>query len=268
MIDEGKKAILGVLVDAVDYAAAVDKVISAARSQSSMAVSALAVHGVMSGVLDATLRYRLNHLDLVVPDGQPVRWALNSLYRTRLPERVYGPSLMLRVCERAAQEGLGVYLFGSHAAVLESLCRNLKQRIPNLIIAGSRPSLFRRISAEEKQELVDAIRSSGAAIAFVGLGCPKQETWVYEYRDDLSMPLLGVGAAFDFHAGTLPQAPPWMQRAGLEWLFRLAHEPRRLWRRYLPLNPLFIALFLLQAAGIKRLDPAKATPPAQEMRFG
>lgn len=268
MIDEGKKAILGVLVDAVDYAAAVDKVMACARSQRSMAVSALAVHGVMSGVLDATLRYRLNHLDLVVPDGQPVRWALNCLYHTRLPERVYGPSLMLRVCERAAQEGLAIYLFGSRAPVLESLCHNLKQRIPNLVVAGSRPSLFRQVSVEEKQALVETIRSSGASLTFVGLGCPKQETWIYEYRDDLSMPLLGVGAAFDFHAGTLPQAPAWMQRAGLEWLFRLAHEPRRLWKRYIPLNPLFMALFALQATGIKRFDPADATPPVQEVRFG
>src|SRR5688572_24226327 len=128
MIDKGKHNVLGICVDAVDYEAAIERIIAAARERRAMAISALAVHGVMTGVLDATQRYRLNHLDLIVPDGQPVRWAMNMLYRTHLPERVYGPTLMLKLCERAAREGLPIYLYGSRSEVLQALERNLHAR--------------------------------------------------------------------------------------------------------------------------------------------
>jgi exopolysaccharide biosynthesis WecB/TagA/CpsF family protein len=267
-IDEGKQNVLGVRVDAVDYEGAVHKIITAARQQKKMAVSALAVHGVMTGVLDETHRYRLNRLDLVCPDGQPVRWALNLLHKTRLPDRVCGPILMLRVCERAAQEGLPIYLYGSRSSVLEALSKNLCDRFPDLIIAGYQPSRFRQVSAEEKQEIVEEIRKSGAAITFVGLGCPRQEVWVYEYCQELAMPLLAVGAAFDFHAGNLSQAPEILQRLGLEWFYRLMQEPTRLWKRYVFLNPLYLSLFILQFLKIVYFDPSKATPPVQEMRYG
>jgi N-acetylglucosaminyldiphosphoundecaprenol N-acetyl-beta-D-mannosaminyltransferase len=268
MIDKGKQNILGVCVDAVDYEAAVEQVIAAARERRSMAVSALAVHGVMTGVLDATQCYRLNRFDLVVPDGQPVRWAMNLLYRTRLPERVYGPTLMLQLCQRATRENLPIYLYGSRPNVLEALRRNLCVRFGGLIVAGMQPSHFRRVSHVEKQTIVAAIQRSGAALVFVGLGCPRQEVWAYEYRDALQMPLVAVGAAFDFHAGLLPQAPPRMQRLGLEWLYRLAREPQRLWKRYALLNPSYMALLALQATGLKRFDPTHATPPAHEIGYG
>lgn len=268
MIDWGKKNILGVQVDAVDYDAAVTKIIAAAHTRQAMAVSALAVHGIMSGVLDRTQRYRLNHLDLVVPDGQPVRWALNWLYHTQLTDRVYGPTLMLKVCKRASQEGLPIYLYGSRPPVIETLSRNLCSRFPSLVIAGAQPSQFRQISAEEKWEIVEEIRSGGAAITFVGLGCPRQEVWVYEYREALSMPLVAVGAAFDFHGGTLPQAPLSLQRLGLEWFYRLLQEPGRLWRRYVLLNPLYIILLTLQASKLVQFNPSQAMPPVQEMRYG
>ena len=225
--------VLGVWIDAVDYDTAVSKIVVAAQERTSMAVSALAVHGVMTGVLDKTHRYRLNQLDLVVPDGQPVRWAMNWLYQTRLSDRVYGPTLMLKICEQAAKQGLPIYLYGSRRAVLDQLSVNLRARFPSLIIAGTQASRFKQVSPEEKQEIVDQIRNSGASIIFVGLGCPRQEIWVYEYREALGMPLIAVGAAFDFHAGKLPQAPELLQRLGFEWLFRFAHEPRRLWKRYL-----------------------------------
>lgn len=268
MVNKGKHNILGVCVDAVDYTTAVTRIITAAEQHRGMAVSALAVHGVMTGVLDPTHRYRLNHLDLVVPDGQPVRWALDLLYRTHLPDRVYGPTLTLKLCEQAAQKRLPVYFYGSRPAVLDALCTNLAQRVPALIIAGMQPSRFRQVSAEEKDEIVQTIRSSGAAITFVGLGCPRQEVWAYEYRDALAMPLIAVGAAFDFHANLLSQAPPRLQRLGLEWLFRLVHEPRRLWKRYVLLNPLYLGLLALQAAGLRRFDPTQATAPMAEIRYG
>lgn len=268
MIDKGKKNILGVWVNALDYEAAVDKIIAAAHEGRKMTVSALAVHGVMTGVLDKTHRYRLNDFDLVLPDGQPVRWALNLLYKTQLPDRVCGPTTMLRVCERAAREGLPIYLYGSNPSVLEPLSNNLCVRFPKLVIAGYEPSKFKQVSPEENHKIIAQIRESGAAITFVGLGCPRQEVWVYENGDALSMPAMAVGAAFDFHAGKLPKAPEFMSQIGLEWLFRLVQEPRRLWRRYLLLNPLYIFLFILQAFKLGKFEPLEATPPEQEKRYG
>lgn len=268
MIDAGRRNVLGVGVDVVDYEGAVARVIAAAHERRPLGVTALAVHGVMTGVQDPVQRHRLNCLDLVCPDGQPVRWALNLLHRARLRDRVYGPTLTLEVCRAAAREGLPIYLYGSRPETVEALAANLVQRFPELQIAGSSPSLFRQTSAEEKSAIVERIRASGAAITFVGLGCPRQETWAYEYAPALEMPVLAVGAAFDFHAGTLAQAPGWMQRRGLEWLFRLLEEPRRLWRRYLLLNPQYVALLALQALGVRTIDPRSGTAPSADERFG
>lgn len=241
MIDNGRFNVLGVNVHAVDYEAAVSRVIRAATARRPCTVSALAVHGVMTGAQDEVHRRRLNGLDLTVPDGQPVRWALALLHKQRLPDRVYGPTLMLKVAEAAAREGIPVYLYGSTPETIELLADRLVTRIPGLRIVGKEPSQFRRLTREEKLAVAGRIRDSGAGIVFVGLGCPRQETWAFEYRDLVGIPILAVGAAFDFHAGSLPQAPAWMQRAGLEWLFRLIQEPARLWKRYLILNPAYVA---------------------------
>lgn len=263
-----KKNILGVGIDATDYTAAVARIVEAAQRKTPLAVSALAVHGVMTGVLDQAHRHRLNQLDLVVPDGQPVRWALNLLHRAGLKDRVYGPNLMLKVCEQAAAKGLPIYLYGSKAETLSQLSHNLCAQFPNLIIAGTQPSRFRQLSAEEKLAVAAQINTSGAAITFVGLGCPRQEVFAYEFRDVLPMPLLAVGAAFDFHAGTQAQAPEFMQRNGLEWLYRFVQEPRRLWQRYVLLNPLYVTMLLLQALRLKQFNLRDTTPPTQELRFG
>jgi N-acetylglucosaminyldiphosphoundecaprenol N-acetyl-beta-D-mannosaminyltransferase len=267
LIDRGKHNVVGVMVDAVDYDAAVERIIAAAKQRQPMSVSALAVHGVMSGVLDDTHRYRLNHLDLVVPDGQPIRWTLNALHHTGLTDRVYGPTLTLKLCSRAAAESLSIYLYGSQPRVLSALVRNLGERFPGLQIAGSQASRFRALTAEEKLEVAQTIANSGARLTFVGLGCPRQEVWLYEYHDLLSMPLIAVGAAFGFHAGTVPQAPEYLQRHGLEWLFRLSREPRRLWYRYLALNPYYSILVFLQAFGLRKFD-SRGSPPTSELRFG
>lgn len=268
MIDRGKHNLLGVQINAIDYEAAVDRIIQAAHARQSLGVSALAVHGVMTAVLDGEYGYRLNKLDLVVPDGQPVRWALNMLYGTHLTDRVYGPNLTLFVCQRAAAEGLPVYLYGSTEAVLRSFSTNLQKKFPSLQIAGSQPSRFCKLSAEEKLEIVRTIKQSQAAITLVGLGCPRQEIWVYEHLGLLPMPKLAVGAAFDFHAGTLSQAPAQMQRLGLEWLYRLACEPRRLWKRYLFLNPHYLALLALQFLKLRKFPVLSARMPDQELRYG
>lgn len=263
-----KKNILGVAIDATDYSGAVARIVEAAQHKTPLAVSALAVHGVMTGVMDASHRHRLNQLDLIVPDGQPVRWALNLLHRAGLQDRVYGPNLMLKVCEQAATHGLPIYLYGSKAETLAHLRRQLHAQFPNLIVAGTQPSRFRQLSAEEKLAVAEQIKASGAAITFVGLGCPRQEVFVYEFRELLPMPLLAVGAAFDFHAGTLSQAPEFMQRNGLEWLYRFGQEPRRLWQRYVLLNPLYVTMLMMQALGLKQFSLRDTTPPSQELRFG
>lgn len=268
MISRGKRDILGVMVDVIDYEAAVDRIAEAARERRAFAATALAVHGVMTGALDAEQRFRLNELDMVVPDGQPVRWALNLLYSTQLRERVYGPSLMLALCERCARDGVPIYLYGSSETVLSNLRERLGARFPQLEIAGAQPSRFRRINTDEKKEIVAEIRESGAGLVFVGLGCPRQEVWAFEFREALAMPVVAVGAAFDFHAGTLSQAPEALQRAGLEWLYRLSREPKRLWRRYALLNPLYVAMIAAQAARLLRYEDRPASRPRHELNYG
>lgn len=266
MIDSGVHSVLGVGIHAVDYEAAVDKICTAALKGNPCATSALAVHGVMTGVQDPEHLYRLNQLDLVVPDGQPVRWALRWLHGVRLPDRVYGPTLTLEVCARAEKEGLPVYFYGSTDAVLERLVENIHKRFPALTIAGSESSKFKQCSSEEMESILTGIQDSGCKIIFVGLGCPRQEVWAFENRDRLSMPILAVGAAFDFHAGTLSQAPSWMQHAGLEWLYRLCKEPKRLYKRYLLLNPAYIWGLILQKLRISRLSTEQI--PTEIMNYG
>ncbi|WP_029620866.1 WecB/TagA/CpsF family glycosyltransferase [Pseudorhizobium marinum] len=267
MIDKGKVNIIGVDVNVVDYDGAVAKIVHAAKTKTQFGVSALAVHGVMTGAMDPEHRHRLNSLELVTPDGQPVRWAMKFLYGVSLPDRVYGPNLTLDVCKAAADEGLSIYLYGSREEVLERWISNLGKLYPALRIAGHEPSKFRKLSASENDEMINRIQASGADIVFVGLGCPRQEVFVYENKGRLSLPMLAVGAAFDFHAGLLPQAPKWMQDRGLEWLFRLRQEPKRLWRRYLHLNPLYVRKVLQQKIGAHKMVPDHPHQPS-EMRYG
>jgi exopolysaccharide biosynthesis WecB/TagA/CpsF family protein len=262
MIDHGKRNVLGVQVDAVDYAAAVDKIMAAAREQRPLAVTALAVHGVMTGVQDPAHGARLNAFDLVTPDGQPVRWALNSLHRAELADRVYGPELTLRVLAECALDGLPVYFYGSTDDTLQRLRRKLAERLPSLRIAGMEASKFRTAGPDEAKEIAERIRSSGARVVLVGLGCPRQEIFVYAMRPLVDAPLLAVGAAFDYHAGQLRKPPPWMQRYGLEWLWRLGLEPGRLWKRYVLLNPQYLARLGAQKTKLWRANPpAPATDP-------
>ncbi|MFC8435412.1 WecB/TagA/CpsF family glycosyltransferase [Streptomyces sp. NPDC057253] len=256
-----KRSVLGVLVDVTTYEQAVDAVLAAARNRRPFAVTALAVHGVMTGVLDRGHGARLNSYDLVTPDGQPVRWALNLLHGAGLTDRVCGPVLTERVLRAAADEGLPVYLYGSTEETLGRLALNLQNALPALKIAGREASRFRTARPGEDAELAARITGSGARIVLVGLGCPRQEVFVHAMRPLLPMPLLAVGAAFDFHAGMLRRPPVWMQKHGWEWLGRLALEPRRLWRRYLFLNPYYL---LLLAAQWIRWRPAAPLAPVTD----
>ena len=251
-----KRNVLGVLVDATDYTAAAGAVIAAAVERRPFALTALAVHGVMTGVQDRAHNARLNSFDMVTPDGQPVRWALNLLHGAGLTDRVYGPTLTLKVLERAAAEGLPVYLYGSTEPTLSRLVPALERMFPALKLAGIEASKFRSAAPGEAADIADRIRSSGARVVLVGLGCPRQEVFAYAMRPLLDMPLLAVGAAFDYHAGLLRNPPPWMQRYALEWLWRLGLEPKRLWKRYVLLNPAYLSRLAAQ-----KLRLWKATPP-------
>jgi len=257
----GKKNVLGVLVDAVDYEAATAQIIEAAHERRHFAVTALAVHGVMTGVQDQAHNARLNSFDLVTPDGQPVRGALNLLHHAGLTDRVYGPELTLRVLRQAADEGLPVYLYGSTEPTLAKLVPALERMFPALKLAGVEASKFRSNQPGEPADIADRIKASGARIVLVGLGCPRQEIWAYAMRPLLDMPLLAVGAAFDYHAGLLKNPPAWMQRFALEWLWRLGLEPKRLWRRYILLNPAYLARLAAQKLGLWQATPP---PPATE----
>jgi N-acetylglucosaminyldiphosphoundecaprenol N-acetyl-beta-D-mannosaminyltransferase len=268
MIDFGKRNLLGIGINAVDYESAVASILDAAKNSKPMGISALAVHGVMTGVFDREHCYRLNQLEMVVPDGQPVRWGLNLVHRVGLPDRVYGPNLTLKVCEAAAEQGLSIFLFGGTEAMLNKFKSRLEQLFPKIQIVGFRQSKFRRMTTEERDELAEHIQSTGAKITLVGIGCPRQEVWAYEFRGILSMPILAVGAAFAFHAGELKQAPIWMQDRGLEWFYRLTREPKRLWRRYLFLNPAYLTLLALQWSRLYTLKPDRGEKPTEQILYG
>ena len=262
MINLGRFPILGVKVSAVDIDYAVDRIIQCAKESKALSVSALAVHGVMTGAFDSVHRRRLNGIELVVPDGQPVRWALSWIHGINLSDRIRGSDLTFSVLKEASRQGLSVYFYGSTEECLRLITKEFKKSLPEIKIAGFEPSKFRRISQSEKEEVASRIKNSGAKIVFVGLGCPRQEVWVYEYRNYLSMPLIAVGAAFDFQSGLLRQAPHWMQVMGLGWLHRLMQEPKRLWKRYMVMNPQYVVLVLLEALRLRKTE--SLTPDGTE----
>lgn len=243
--------LLGVHVSVTDYTTVTRCVIEAAREQRPLLVAATDVHSVIQARSDPAYAAALNSFDIVAPDGQPVRWGLRLTGQAALRDRVYGPTLMLRVCEAAAREHLGVFLYGGRPQTLRALCARLVRSYPALHVAGTHAGRFRPLSRTEQADDAHEIEASGAAIVFVGMGCPRQEWWLHCMRERVRRPMLAVGAAFDIHAGVVPMAPPWMQARGLEWLFRLAHEPRRLGPRYLWLTPRYVPLVLAQAAGLR-----------------
>jgi N-acetylglucosaminyldiphosphoundecaprenol N-acetyl-beta-D-mannosaminyltransferase len=212
-------------------------------------VTAAAVNLVMSARADPSTMRAVLDMTLAMPDGQPLVWALRLLGHKRAT-RVYGPDLMALFCAHAAQTGTPIYLYGGRSPeALDLLVERLRKRFPGLPIVGGWSPPFRPLTAPERERVVGEVDASGAQVVWVGTGQPKQELWMQEMRPLLAAPLLvGVGAAFDFHAGIVSQAPAWMQRNGLEWAYRLSREPRRLWRRYARYNPRFVAAFAGQYA--------------------
>jgi len=243
--------ILGIRVTATSYSGAVRKILGWAGGRSSRYVCAACVNSIMEAHDSASFHQVLNEADLVTPDGMPLVWGLR-LQGVREASRVYGPDLTLKVMAAAEEANIPVGFYGGAESGLQQLLRAVHRRFPKLEVAYAFPPPFRPLTAAEDQEVVRAINDSGARILFVGLGTPKQDLWMAEHRGRIRAVMLGVGAAFDFIAGIKPQAPRWMMRAGLEWLFRLASEPRRLWRRYLWHNPRFVFLFALQLLRLRR----------------
>ena len=234
--------LFGVRVSATSYDEVVEAITQAALRNQSAAVTAFAVHGLVTAAREHEYRDMVNTFEVISPDGQPVRWALNKFYKTNLKDRVYGPEMMLRCCKRAAKEGIGVYLYGSKPHIMEPLVRNLSLQCPGLRIVGAETPENFPLTPEQTESLIKRINDSGAGLLFLGLGCPRQEIFCYENHDKINAVTLCVGAAFDFHAGVKSMAPAWMQKRGLEWLFRLWCEPRRLWRRYLVTNTTFMMM--------------------------
>jgi N-acetylglucosaminyldiphosphoundecaprenol N-acetyl-beta-D-mannosaminyltransferase len=241
-----KVPILGIPLALTDYERTMDWIDEMVAARGRGYVSAAAVHLVMVSQEDTHTRDAVLGCSLAVPDGQPLVWAMRSLGHDA--SRVYGPDLMARYCARSAKTGTRMYLYGGrNQGALVQLALNLRQRYPGVKIVGGYSPPFRALTDEETDRVIDDINGCGADVVWVGIGQPKQEKWMADFRDRLDPPvLIGVGAAFDFHAGLVPQAPDWMQNMGLEWLYRLAHEPRRLWRRYLRYNPRFISGFVRQ----------------------
>ena len=246
-------SLIGLHVGVTSYDIAITQLLNWVNENDSHYICIANVHMAMEAYDSASYRKIVNSADLVTPDGMPLVWMIRLKGQCD-QQRVYGPTLMLHVLEAASRENIPVGFYGGKPEVLESLIGRMQARYASLNVTYSFSPPFRAVSPEDDAVIVDQINQSGVRILFVGLGCPKQEVWMAEHRGRVNAVMLGVGAAFDFHAGVKPQAPAWMQWVGLEWLFRLATEPRRLWKRYLYHNPRFIALAIADLLGLLKVE--------------
>lgn len=237
--------ILGVMIDAVDWQQALDRIERWGAARRSRVVAICNSHSVVTAADDPDFARALAGADMATADGMPIAWMMRRLGQPG-QQRINGPDLMVRYCALAEKTGTSIFLYGSTDEVLARLVAKLNERFPALRVAGRYSPPFRPLTAAEDTEVCTRIADSGAGVVFVSLGCPKQEKWMDAHRGRIPAVMIGVGAAFDYHAGTLSRAPTWMRERGLEWLHRLASEPRRLWKRYLVTNTLFILRALAQ----------------------
>ncbi len=258
LIDSSRQIgrVLGIGIDALDWNEAIARLLGWAQHNESRYVTICNAHVVVTASQDSAYRQVIESADMATPDGAPVAWMLR---RQGFPEqqRINGPDLTWALARSCEAEGVSVYFYGSTAEALEKLRNCLLAAFPTLQIAGMESPPFRQLTAEEDAQAVERINSSGAGFVFVGLGCPKQERWMSEHKGRVEAVMIGVGAAFDFHAGTVSRAPAWMRDNGLEWLHRLASEPRRLWKRYLVTNTLFVVGAASQLLGRSGFSPTK-----------
>jgi N-acetylglucosaminyldiphosphoundecaprenol N-acetyl-beta-D-mannosaminyltransferase len=247
--------ILGTRIDPTSYETVCSQVLTWAKRRESRTVCAANVHLIMEAHDSLEFQRMVNSADLVTPDGMPLVWTLRRLGHPH-QARVYGPDLTLKLVEAASAQGVPVGFYGSTTVVLEKMIANIQLLFPALMVVYSFSPPFRPLTMEEDQVVLEQINTSGVRILFVGLGCPRQERWIAEHKGRVEAVMLAVGAAFDFHAGIKPMASVWMQKAGLEWLFRLVSEPKRLWRRYLIHNPRFLWLVGMELIGLrKKIEP-------------
>ena len=240
-----KRLVLGSTISLTSYVDAAQDVARWVPAGESRYVCAANVHMLMEAWDSPSFRDVVNNADIVTPDGMPLVWMLRAKGEKE-QERVYGPTLMLHVLEAAAQENISVGFYGGNAETLEKLIKRMQAQYPRLSVGFSYSPPFRVLSPAEDEQIIQKIRQSDVRILFVALGCPKQEQWMAARCGRINAVMLGVGAAFDFHAGTVRQAPSWMQTLGLEWFFRLLQEPKRLWKRYFFHNPRFVFFALLE----------------------
>lgn len=254
--------VLGVGISAVNIPLAVETIGNWVKTRQPNYVCITGVHGVMESQSDEALRNIHNRAGMVTPDGMPMVW-MNRLRGFSHVRRVYGPDLMLAVCRESVAKGWKHYLYGGGDGVADLLKSKLLEKFPGLQIVGTYCPPFRKLTAEEDADLIARIDASGADIIWVGLSTPKQELWMSSHVGKVAAPVMvGVGAAFDFHAGLKKQAPGWMQKTGLEWFFRLVTEPKRLWKRYLRNNPLFVLYVVLDFLRLRQRRPIESTPVA------
>jgi N-acetylglucosaminyldiphosphoundecaprenol N-acetyl-beta-D-mannosaminyltransferase len=247
-----KVNVLGVGVSAIDLNTAEQLVMEALQTHARGYVCVTGVHGVSEAQADPAFREILNGAFLNTPDGMPMVW-MGRIQKASGMDRVYGPDLMLRFCERTAQSGHSHFFYGGAPGVAQELKTAMERRFPGIKVAGTYTPPFRPLTPEEERQLQAGIEQSKPDIIWVGLSTPKQEKFMASHWKTLPATLFfGVGAAFDFHTGRVRQAPRWMQRSGLEWFFRLMCEPKRLWKRYLKNNPLFVMRAFLQITGLRR----------------
>jgi N-acetylglucosaminyldiphosphoundecaprenol N-acetyl-beta-D-mannosaminyltransferase len=240
-----RQKILRTGVHHTSYQEAARRIVEWSKEQTSRYVCVANVHMLMEAWDCPKFASVLENSDLVTPDGMPLVWSLRLLGFPKA-SRVYGPTLTLHVCKAAAQDHIPIALYGSTSESLKAFAQFLENKFPGIEIACAISPPFRPLTLKEDNEYTQTLVESGARILLVGIGCPKQEYWMAAHQDQIPAVMLGVGAAFDFHSGRVKQAPPFIQNLGLEWLFRLLMEPRRLWKRYVYNNPRFIGLFLLQ----------------------
>lgn len=251
MFDRLNEQVLGVPIDVISWDSALAQLSAWAGGHESRYVCICNVHSVVTASQDAAFGQAVSGADMATPDGAPVAWVMRRLGYVG-QQRINGPDLMWRYCEQAQLRDESIFFYGSTEETLSALRMKLLAAFPNLKIAGAISPPFRMLTQQEDAAIVEQVNASGAGVVWVSLGCPKQELWMAAHRGRINAVMIGVGAAFDYHAGTIKRAPKWMQNGGLEWLHRLASEPRRLWKRYLVTNTLFVIGAVRQLVGRKK----------------
>jgi N-acetylglucosaminyldiphosphoundecaprenol N-acetyl-beta-D-mannosaminyltransferase len=249
---QNRVRVVSLFPDVVAHDAAIAKVAELVKSGGGYACFST-VHMVMEGYDDSAFAKVVNGADLIVTDGMPLVW-MQKLQGKKDASRVRANDLMISLCAFAGKNDLSVGFYGGRQEVIDAILARAKKDFPNLRVAYAFSPPFRALTEAEDKEVVAEINRAAPEILFMGLGCPKQENWMAAHRDKLKAVMLGVGASFDFYAGNVKESPEWMGKLGLEWLFRLTQEPKRLWRRYLILNPRFVWLATMQLLGLKKFD--------------